>query len=1603
MNLILLDGSSHLKITNGIRIIPGNRLTIWGQPNQTDELRVYSTMTNCAAINCGYGSTLVVNSGKVWASAGPDKGSDTEDQFTFCAGIGGADGESCGAVIINGGTVNAFGGGAGIGGGRNGIGGSVTINGGSVKACGGISRKTESGDVSSRFRRSGAGIGGGGAGLDNENGTDGGTVTITGGKVYAEGGHLGAGIGGGSNQSNGKITISGGEVTAVNAKTYRSGGHTYDNDNHSAAIGAGSRSGNLGGIIVSGGTVNARSFGYGAGIGGGSDGNSGYSGGRIVISGTNTVVTSASIYGAGIGSGGSGVGINDYFSPDGEINDRGSDITISNGAVFAVSAQAGAGIGGGNKLSGGSIEIKGGYVEAIGGSTDWSWIQQYGISGGNSPFDTSDEHFYSLIADIFLDFTFSHTYSGAGIGAGSGNHKGGNVNISGGIVVARSGSNDASAIGWGKTDSDSREETLAIYDYAKVTYGQLDGSGQVINQTVVQGTSSAKIEEKQEVSKNNAYAKIEPGDCEVTYILPSSGQTWKETVICGAALTVPAVVIADGEIIGWYSDADMTEEFDFNQPVHTDSVTIYGKVGIPLDVEIKWNGAQSDEIPDSVTVALQKKEYTDQGVKWVKKSEIQVTRADGYKGRLYIELPANSGGEYEPSDYRVREIDSRGYICFARRDDDALCDTSSTLYFFDAAAGESAFLPGYAVSGRKTVITNERNTTYYSVKKEWEIDLLGSDKPEYVKVQLQVRNDYEFKWEKVEELVLSADNNWSGNFSAVPDGEKHYRIREINSKGQTVHIDTDLDSVQIKTALDKLKDWKKYWEVDWSWDGLSKLLGVDVKRPEPTVVYKVSDANGSHNTKYYVKYDTQGNCTTITNIAVLDISIYKRWLMFGDAKKPKSVYLMLLWRDKDADNGVPYIPVMDVLYGDALTPLDLAGDSVKSLKEALKTVKTLTGYDIESKLSFGAAIGLAKKKDNILISYRVKFGVRKYSILGKERAYLGAELVTGLMGDAALVITGYELPGMIQPFEPRYVSVFGKAYKIPVLDEDWELTCNVINTWISIDPKDAVGGTKIWDDDGENDPQRPESVVVHVYAKQKDDSKREVIGSPVTVKKDDDWVWTLAIDKNDEAVKEENFAGEYIVEEEVPDGYTASYEGYDITNKKTGAKWVTVSGQKTWEDGNNAQLTRPSTIRITLFADGVKKDVQTVSKDSGWKWTFAGLPKYREGTQNEIVYTVTEDPVEGYRSEAKGFNVTNTCINMQDIEGEKTWADENNLHGKRPASIVIRLKADGSEVAFRTVTESDGWKWKFRDLPIRNKGKTIEYTISEDAVPDYTSEVDGYNVTNTYTPGQTQVNVTKVWNDSDNLDGIRPDSVIIRLLADGENTEKVLTLSESNGWKGSFTGLDIEKDGNTIEYTVEEEMTEVITGADTKTTYSVIYSGDAERGFTVTNIHTPDKTFTITYQLNGGQYQGKTDDIVETHSYGEIIDIHNAPEREYYAFCYWQGSNYYPGEKYRVTEDHTFTAIWRRDRIPPEDEDPPDDPPSSNPDDDPPGSDPEKEDPPGSDPEKDEPPGSKPDEPTPGTGENGMMLPLCIALMILSAMGYAAVISRRTFYQNHHK
>ena len=81
---------------------------------------------------------------------------------------------------------------------------------------------------------------------------------------------------------------------------------------------------------------------------------------------------------------------------------------------------------------------------------------------------------------------------------------------------------------------------------------------------------------------------------------------------------------------------------------------------------------------------------------------------------------------------------------------------------------------------------------------------------------------------------------------------------------------------------------------------------------------------------------------------------------------------------------------------------------------------------------------------------------------------------------------------------------------------------------------------------------------------------------------------------------------------------------------------------------------------------------------------------------------------------------------------------ENDTAANRPASITVRLKADGNEVDTKTVSpDSDGnWAVDFENLPVNKNGKEIKYTVTEDEVQKYNVEYsgnmdDGMVITNT--------------------------------------------------------------------------------------------------------------------------------------------------------------------------------------------------------------------------------------------------------------------------------
>ena len=101
------------------------------------------------------------------------------------------------------------------------------------------------------------------------------------------------------------------------------------------------------------------------------------------------------------------------------------------------------------------------------------------------------------------------------------------------------------------------------------------------------------------------------------------------------------------------------------------------------------------------------------------------------------------------------------------------------------------------------------------------------------------------------------------------------------------------------------------------------------------------------------------------------------------------------------------------------------------------------------------------------------------------------------------------------------------------------------------------------------------------------------------------------------------------------------------------------------------------------------------------------------------------------------MNVTNTHTpENTTVKGHKIWKDEDNKDGIRPASITVKLLADGKETGqTATVSETSGWTYEFTGLDRYQEGKEIAYTVEEVNVPDgYTASVEGYNITNTHTP-----------------------------------------------------------------------------------------------------------------------------------------------------------------------------------------------------------------------------------------------------------------------------
>ncbi len=185
--------------------------------------------------------------------------------------------------------------------------------------------------------------------------------------------------------------------------------------------------------------------------------------------------------------------------------------------------------------------------------------------------------------------------------------------------------------------------------------------------------------------------------------------------------------------------------------------------------------------------------------------------------------------------------------------------------------------------------------------------------------------------------------------------------------------------------------------------------------------------------------------------------------------------------------------------------------------------------------------------------------------------------------------------------------------------------------------------------------------------------------------------------------------------------------------------------------------------------------------------------------QNDSNYTISKE-VE--------FTLEKTAT--VNIEGTKTWKDNGNEYNTRPDSITINLLANGVKVDRKIVTAQDGWSWKFTGhARYDSQNKEIKYTITEEKVTGYETEIKNFNVINTL-KDTTEIIGTKIWIDNNNEYNTRPDSITINLLKNGKPENSMVVKPDLLGnWIYKFENLSkYDENGKLYVYTIEEEKVE---------------------------------------------------------------------------------------------------------------------------------------------------------------------------------------------------
>lgn len=188
-----------------------------------------------------------------------------------------------------------------------------------------------------------------------------------------------------------------------------------------------------------------------------------------------------------------------------------------------------------------------------------------------------------------------------------------------------------------------------------------------------------------------------------------------------------------------------------------------------------------------------------------------------------------------------------------------------------------------------------------------------------------------------------------------------------------------------------------------------------------------------------------------------------------------------------------------------------------------------------------------------------------------------------------------------------------------------------------------------------------------------------------------------------------------------------------VMTGEEGTQDVTV--KKVWDTSANPDAVIPETLTVYLKADGYVVDSVELSAANNWEHTFHGLP-------DNVTLSFTEGTVVGWTAQTPEVNGNVTTLTnkadapvTRDVPVTKVW------NGTKKDSVTVHLLADGVDTGQTLVlSEANNWTGSFVGVNLyAADNHVIAYTVSEDAIEGYTSEItgdmaNGFTITNTETP-----------------------------------------------------------------------------------------------------------------------------------------------------------------------------------------------------------------------------------------------------------------------------